>query len=175
MFGAEIWKISEFLSEKCSVFGGEFFNIFEQACFCNVWWTGSQAIFIRSYGEAISVIYHRIRLSAKLTKCPQIALNHLTYQLLIPRLYSTLDLYWPDRIPVGPITAWYRFKQIASRVWCYVIWFSITKTHLYNFDPLKPHFYIVKLGFTGVYIIFLISAQKHRLWVLVRTASPRRF
>ena len=41
---------------------------------------------------------------------------------------------------------------------------SITKTYLYNFDPLKPHFYIVKLGFTGVYIIFLISGQKHRLW-----------
>ena len=35
----------------------------------------------------------------------------------------------------------------------------ITKTYLYNFDPLKPHFYIVKLGFTGVYIIFLISVQ----------------
>ena len=32
----------------------------------------------------------------------------------------------------------------------------ITKTRLYNFDLLKPHFYIVKLGFTGVYIIFLI-------------------
>ena len=29
----------------------------------------------------------------------------------------------------------------------------------------------MKLGFTGVYIIFRISAQKHRLWVLVRTAS----
>ena len=45
---------------------------------------------------------------------------------------------------------------------CYLIMFfraSITKTYLYNFDPLKPHFYIVKLGFTGVYIIFLISAQ----------------
>ena len=41
--------------------------------------------------------------------------------------------------------------------------FDITKTRLYNFDPLKPHFYIVKLGLTGVYIIFLISAQKHRL------------
>ena len=39
----------------------------------------------------------------------------------------------------------------------------ITKTYLYNFDPLKPHFYMVKLVFTGVYIIFLISAQKHRL------------
>ena len=25
--------------------------------------------------------------------------------------------------------------------------------------PFKPHFYIVKVGFTGVYIIFLISAQ----------------
>ena len=36
---------------------------------------------------------------------------------------------------------------------------NITETYLYNFDPLKPHFYIVKLGFTGVYIIFLISAQ----------------
>ena len=43
---------------------------------------------------------------------------------------------------------------------------NITKTYLYNFDPLKPHFYIVKLRLTGVYIIFLISAQKHRLWVL---------
>ena len=51
----------------------------------------------------------------------------------------------------------------------------ITKTCLYEVDPLKPHFYIVKLGFTGVYIIFLISAQKHKLWVFVRTASLRRF
>ena len=36
--------------------------------------------------------------------------------------------------------------------------------------PLTPHFYIVKLGCTGVYI-FLIFALKHRLWVLIRTAS----
>ena len=52
---------------------------------------------------------------------------------------------------------------------------NITKTCLYNFDPLKPHFYIVKLGFKGVYIIFLIFAKKHRLWVLIRTASLRQF
>ena len=26
---------------------------------------------------------------------------------------------------------------------------DITKTRLYNSDPLEPHFYIVKLGFTG--------------------------
>ena len=37
---------------------------------------------------------------------------------------------------------------------------GITKTRLYNVDSLKPHFYIVKLGFIGVYIIILISAQK---------------
>ena len=36
---------------------------------------------------------------------------------------------------------------------------TITKTCLYNFDSLKPHFYIVKLGLTGIYIIFHISAQ----------------
>ena len=41
--------------------------------------------------------------------------------------------------------------------------------------PLKPHFYIVKLGFTGVHITFLISCSIHRLWVLVRNASSRRF
>ena len=46
-----------------------------------------------------------------------------------------------------------------AQTWCVSIAFNITKTYLYNFDPLKPHFYIVKLGFTGVYIIFLISAQ----------------
>ena len=44
--------------------------------------------------------------------------------------------------------------------------YLITKTRLYSFAPLEPHFYAVKLGFTGVYINFLISAQKHRLWVL---------
>ena len=37
-----------------------------------------------------------------------------------------------------------------------LIFTCITKTCLYNFDPLKPHFYIVKLGFTGVYFIFLL-------------------
>ena len=50
---------------------------------------------------------------------------------------------------------------------------GITKTYLYKFDPLKPYFYIVKLGFTGVNINFLIFARKLRLWLLVRTSSPR--
>ena len=36
---------------------------------------------------------------------------------------------------------------------------SITKTNTYNEHPLTPHFYIVKLGFTGVYIFFLFLLQ----------------
>ena len=43
----------------------------------------------------------------------------------------------------------------------YITGFFITKSCLYKFHPLKPHFY--RVGSTGVYIIFLISAQKHRL------------
>ena len=47
--------------------------------------------------------------------------------------------------------------KLGAKVLLVQIFFkTITKTCLYNFDPLKPHFYIVKLGFTGVYIIFLI-------------------
>ena len=51
----------------------------------------------------------------------------------------------------------------------------ITKTYLYTFVPLIPHFYIVNLEFTGVYIIFLISAQKDRLCLLARTTSASFF
>ena len=44
-------------------------------------------------------------------------------------------------------------------LFCSVCLSVITKTYLYKLDPLKPHFYTVKLGFIGVYIIVLISAQ----------------
>ena len=73
------------------------------------------------------------------------------------------------------VTTTYVYQQVYNSHWFknnQIFQLFITKTCLYNIDPLKPHFYIVKLGFTGVYIIFLISVQKHRLWVLVRTASP---
>ena len=49
---------------------------------------------------------------------------------------------------------------------------TIKKTCLDNFDPLRPHFYRVKLGFTGVYIIFLISAQNIDCWYSLE--PPRR-
>ena len=52
---------------------------------------------------------------------------------------------------------------------------AASRKHAYKIltppPPPKPHFYVVKLGFIGVYIIFLISAQKHRLWVLVRSEA----
>ena len=35
----------------------------------------------------------------------------------------------------------------------------ITETSLYNVDPLKPHFYTVKLGVTGEYIVCLILTE----------------
>ena len=35
-------------------------------------------------------------------------------------------------------------------------------THVTPTPPFKPHLHIVKLGFTGVYIIYPICARKHR-------------
>ena len=36
-----------------------------------------------------------------------------------------------------------------------VIPYYITKIRLYNFDPLQPHFYIVKWGLQGYTLFFL--------------------
>ena len=47
------------------------------------------------------------------------------------------------------------------------------KTCLYNFDPLKPHFYNAKLGFTGYTLFFLFLLKsidyEYSLEVLFRT------
>ena len=59
-----------------------------------------------------------------------------------------------------------------SDFYFYTKTYTITKTYLYNFDPLKPHFFTVNQGFTGVYIILFISAQKPRLWYSLE--PPRR-
>ena len=47
-----------------------------------------------------------------------------------------------------------KFILVLKFIQFYLV-ICITKTYLYKFDPRKPHFYIVKLGFTGVYIILL--------------------
>ena len=61
--------------------------------------------------------------------------------------------------------------------YCFIVFYhclliTIRITCPCDLYPLTLHLYIVKLGLTGEYIIF---ALKHRLWVLVRTASLRRF
>ena len=86
--------------------------------------------------------------------------------------------------------AWANKKNVTSDQWlfsthpavfryqmdCILLLLCMLDHHenapLYNFDPLKLHFYIVELGFTGVFIIFLISAPKHRLWYSLE--PPRR-
>ena len=71
--------------------------------------------------------------------------------------------YYSNALPWVPClhNSSYSFIPINlkfCRPFCHGLY--ITKTCLYGFDPLKPHFHIVKLGFTGIYIIFLISAKK---------------
>ena len=66
---------------------------------------------------------------------------------------SSLDTFWDGQGYKGPSAdneeSNHNQTVRIRRVIC------ITRTCLYNVDPLEPHFYIVKLGFTGVYIIFL--------------------
>ena len=54
------------------------------------------------------------------------------------------------------IRAWY--NELLSCFFVSVI--PITKTYLYNFDPLNHHFYVVKPGFTG-YTLFFLSLLKN--------------
>ena len=61
------------------------------------------------------------------------------------------------------------------RLWSCSSWsysWSSRKHAYIIFNLLKPHFYMVNLGFTGVYIIFLSFAQKRRLWYSLE--PPRR-
>ena len=62
-------------------------------------------------------------------------------------------------LPCACFFIYFFFSVFVNFQFSFVLPCSITKTCLYNFDPLQPHLYIVKLGFTGVYIIFHISAQ----------------
>ena len=62
------------------------------------------------------------------------------------KTYAGLSIKWTEMLAGSP-----RHNLCENK--------AITKTRLYSFDPLKAHFCIVKLGFTGVYNNFLISAQ----------------
>ena len=71
-------------------------------------------------------------------------------------------------VPAGWTWIWHYTDEVedtcAGRKDMFVLWSciriksdvarAITKTCLYNFDPLKPHFYIVKLGLQGYTLLF---------------------
>ena len=87
-------------------------------------------------------------------------------QIYIKQLRGLSVIYYLDYLDVAPnVRNDIRVKQLRGlytlsiSFWRCALCTTITKTCLYNFDPLKPHIYIVKLGFTEVYFIFLISAQ----------------
>ena len=68
-------------------------------------------------------------------------------KILIQFVWKKKDLIWRYE------TVW-----ICWLILIFIVCICITKTYLYNFDPLKPHFYIIKLGFTGVYFfLFLLK------------------
>ena len=69
----------------------------------------------------------------------------------------------------SPIMCYQNTIKSYCKNFLFVLCWFIRITHLCNLDPIKHHFYTVKLGSTGVYITFLIFAVKHRLWVLVWT------
>ena len=89
---------------------------------------------------------------AKFSEFPMLKKHISTYWLYHytenKTLHFTQNVSKGDKVPENSYFLWNVCKISL-----------ITKTRLYNFDLLKPHFYVVKLGFTGVYILCLISAQ----------------
>ena len=78
-----------------------------------------------------------------------IVCSFLEYQYLVrTTLFHVISCHLT--VSISAVQTRYMYLCNQCRTWC------ITKTCLYNFDPLKPHFYIVKLGFTGVYIIYFL-------------------
>ena len=91
----------------------------------------------------------------------------------------TVYKWWQRSFIVFSHTAFYvchwRRKRVMLPCVRHILSWTIHHGNLSMYwTPSPPHFYIVKLGFTGVNF-FLIFALKHKLWVLVRTASMRRF
>ena len=76
---------------------------------------------------------------------------------LFSNSYLKINFYGPNGSDLCNFYTGIWGNLLLDSIFCFS---SITKTCLYNFDPLKPHFYIVKLGFTGVYIIFLFFCSK---------------
>ena len=87
------------------------------------------------------------------------------------------NTYAKTKPQVSYIVSLQLLSNFVLRYVVHVLLFSffIRKTCPCNVYPLEPHFYTTKNGVCRGIPNFLIFAPKHRLWVLVRTASTRRF
>ena len=117
----------------------------------------------------------KLKDSKKHTTTTYRSYNHFDENKFISDITNDLDAFAADKSSIDEdLNIWYSFllkhsnnlapiksKRVKSK--SMPDWFTpdiiqiITKTYLYNFDPFKPHFYIVKLGFTGVYIMYFCS------------------
>ena len=90
-----------------------------------------------------------------------ISLEHTSFQKVLDMQQSKSEMHivsFAERV----VKCVHTMMLISPNGPCRAIKYlqTITKAYLYNFDPLKPHFYIVKLGFTGVDIIFAYFCSK---------------
>ena len=96
---------------------------------------------------------------------------------------QSLCIFWMHYSVVKPLFS--SFKMITAKFFSvrkfrnFTVYTSVMIVEFCSFYqiclhcdlyPLAAHFYIEKLGFTGIYIIFLDKS-----WVLIRTVSLRRF
>ena len=85
-----------------------------------------------------------------------------------------IDWYF-GRLPKAHINLNFRIL-VLKLIYTHSTDLAVTKSYLYNFEPLKPHFYIYKnIGvYRGIrYCSYFWSKQG--FWVHIRTASARRF
>ena len=108
-------------------------------------------------------ILHQVSIFKVDNECKELG-NELNFNMLHGRLFLRLrELLFIKSSILEQILVFAKYIDMHETNRKSQRLLSITKLYLYNFYLLKSLFYIVKLGFTGVYIIFLISAQKHRL------------
>ena len=80
---------------------------------------------------------------------------HFVDRIVFSGLFNKQHLYLLLYYPIKHTRLHSMFVYCAVVGYYAVFVVLITRTYLYNVDLLEPHFYIVKLGFKGVYIIFL--------------------
>ena len=91
---------------------------------------------------------------------------------IIFRLISVFETTALLNLPKYSIFLWLLLPDLIGSQ----IWMSIMKTSPCNEHPLTPHFYIEKLGCTGVYIFFLFLLKNIDCWYSVEPPqSLRRF